>query len=420
MRPLSKPIAVAALAAAALCGALLPFGTPPESVNASAAFTESQHASAVFLTTSEWRATSPTALATGNTTVRLNWTAAEGHSTYRVERATNSGFTTGLVATNVSGTALNVSGLAQNTTYYFRVRGQANTSLPWSATASAQTGPGAPPAPKRLMTDVDVRDPHGIVVSGSNVWVADYNRGSILQVPQAGGTVTAVFDKKLPVKSIRQISTTHSATAIGVVINDINATAGWSEAKDGFYTVGTNGTSMVHRLANPKGYGLVYNAGKQRYYFNGANSAGEESRSLFECTTAFACTKIWDSPVMMRYMSMPSGSNELIIAAQDRVYNFNVATKEVDIVASLGGDIRGVHNAADNVYFFSDFTTGMIWRIAYTPSTGATSSKLLLSNRDQPRAMAITSGGALIVADTARAGSSGATGSLWSYAGLGK
>lgn len=57
------------------------------------------------------------------TTVNLSWTAFSGAHHYKVERATDSGFTTGLttVSDSVTGTTLADTGLTVNTTYYYRI-----------------------------------------------------------------------------------------------------------------------------------------------------------------------------------------------------------------------------------------------------------------------------------------------------------
>ncbi|WP_456430098.1 fibronectin type III domain-containing protein [Rhodocaloribacter sp.] len=78
------------------------------------------------------------------TEVTLSWNAADGADTYDVQVATDDAFT-GLVSdeTGLTATSLTVSGLANNTTYFWRVRA-ANTAGagPWSETRSFTTAGG--------------------------------------------------------------------------------------------------------------------------------------------------------------------------------------------------------------------------------------------------------------------------------------
>jgi len=91
----------------------------------------------------------PTALTTGaitRTSVVLNWTPPVSNQTgFVVQRSTNAGFTAGLASANVNGAATATytrTGLARNTTYYFRVaarNGYGNSA--WSVPVSAKTLP---------------------------------------------------------------------------------------------------------------------------------------------------------------------------------------------------------------------------------------------------------------------------------------
>lgn len=78
--------------------------------------------------------------ATGFSTIDATWATIPGASGYRLQRATNSTFTTGLVSTDVTNPEASVTGLAVGTTYYFRVT-QIVLGTPgnWSNTDSALT-----------------------------------------------------------------------------------------------------------------------------------------------------------------------------------------------------------------------------------------------------------------------------------------
>ena len=80
------------------------------------------------------------ATATSFSTIDLTWAAVPNASGYRLQRATDTGFTAGLVTTDVTLNEATASGLIAGTTYYFRVT-QLITGTPgnWSNTANALT-----------------------------------------------------------------------------------------------------------------------------------------------------------------------------------------------------------------------------------------------------------------------------------------
>lgn len=412
------PLALVAAALAVVSVPVALTSSPPEVT--SAAFSDAARGRTTITTSAQWAATSPTALALSNTTARVTWVAAEGHTTYTVQRATNSGFTSGLATySSVNGTTLEATSLAQNTTYYFRVRGATNSKLPWSAVASAKTGPGSSVAKVALMTASDLGGtPHGIVVDGEDrVWVAEYTNGSLLRVPAAGGTVTRILDKKFPDASLRQIALSPSATNVAMVVNVEDSNPGAQSGSDGVWMrEGTTG--VVRKWSDPAPYGITYSASRARYYVAGVNADGQPARSVFECTTAWVCTRIWDSPSWMSYLSIPKNSNKLVVGTSNRIYAVDVTAKTATTVATLGGDVRGVFSPTENLYFVAEYDQGLIWRLQYVPSTGATNSQLILTGVPVSRAMATTSTGDLIIANNSTAGS-GLRG-VWKYPGLGK
>ena len=80
----------------------------------------------------------------GNAQNVLAWTAVTNRTRYQVDRATNSGFTTGVTLGVYTGTAAGFTdtGLTNGTTYYYRVK--AIGTYRYSDTASWATGSGAP------------------------------------------------------------------------------------------------------------------------------------------------------------------------------------------------------------------------------------------------------------------------------------
>ncbi|HEU4830812.1 MAG TPA: prepilin-type N-terminal cleavage/methylation domain-containing protein, partial [Candidatus Saccharimonadales bacterium] len=81
-----------------------------------------------------------TAQVFGFSQINTSWNAISNASSYLLQRATNSSFTTGLVEEILTDTSYSFNGLTPGTTYYFRVQPKAvSSSGAWSATKSATT-----------------------------------------------------------------------------------------------------------------------------------------------------------------------------------------------------------------------------------------------------------------------------------------
>jgi prepilin-type N-terminal cleavage/methylation domain-containing protein len=82
----------------------------------------------------------------GASTVALTWTAVGNASGYKIQAATNSGFSAGLAESISSSTGTTVLNLNPTTLYYFRVAGMSGTSTgTWSSTVTATTLTVEPP-----------------------------------------------------------------------------------------------------------------------------------------------------------------------------------------------------------------------------------------------------------------------------------
>lgn len=88
------------------------------------------------------------------TSVPLSWSAPDNNGAsitgYTVQRATNSGFSTGVATTSASSTSVTVSGLSSGTDYWFRVR--ATNSAGNGSYGSARATATLPVAPTSLAT----------------------------------------------------------------------------------------------------------------------------------------------------------------------------------------------------------------------------------------------------------------------------
>lgn len=102
-----------------------------------------------------------TATVASTTSIALSWTAVSNATSYQLQRATNSGFTTGLNTSSQTGTSVTASGLSTGTTYYFRIAAIGSSGQgSWSNTASA--APAAPVGPPSSTPTTSA------VISGTN------------------------------------------------------------------------------------------------------------------------------------------------------------------------------------------------------------------------------------------------------------
>lgn len=90
-----------------------------------------------------------TATAVSQTQINLSWTGVDLPSGgyYKIERKTGSGGAWGQIATNVTATTFNNTGLACNTQYYYRVIAFETNNSDYSTEANATTLPCTPAAP---------------------------------------------------------------------------------------------------------------------------------------------------------------------------------------------------------------------------------------------------------------------------------
>jgi hypothetical protein len=113
----------------------------------------------------------PTSATVATNSLTLNWSAATGATSYTVQRATNAGFTTGVTTTTASTNSLAVTGLAANTTYYFRVSAtNLSGTTGYSGYLTQLTAmPAAPTAPTGITA---VNGLNGNPFTGGLIWTA--------------------------------------------------------------------------------------------------------------------------------------------------------------------------------------------------------------------------------------------------------
>ncbi len=132
-----------------------------------------------------------TATAVSSSQINLSWTASSGATSYNVKRATVSGGPYTTVATGVTSTSYSDTGLTASTTYYYVVSAvNANGESANSAQASATTLAAPPPPVPTGLTATAQKQPGRITVS----WTASTGATSynVKRATVSGGPYTTV------------------------------------------------------------------------------------------------------------------------------------------------------------------------------------------------------------------------------------
>jgi prepilin-type N-terminal cleavage/methylation domain-containing protein len=125
------------------------------------------------------------AVPASSTSISLTWSAISNATSYTGERATNSGFTTGVTPFTSSTNSFTSTGLTAGTTYYYHVKAIASTgtSASWSNTASATPTPLATPvitATPNSISQITIN--WGAIVSATS-YTMDYATNSSFTSP---------------------------------------------------------------------------------------------------------------------------------------------------------------------------------------------------------------------------------------------
>lgn len=379
----------------AVLAAPLALATAP-SDQTSAAWTDTSY-SATNAQTLNWLATSPTALALSNSSARLSWQPADGHATYTIQRATNASFTAGLTSYTANGTSYDFSDLNASTTYYYRVRGAANTSLPWSATAAARTGPGNTSAGTLI---AKTGSPHGLAVDSLNrIWYVDYVEGSVKRVASDGTGPTVITNAFAP-RTMRGISYWYDN---GVYVAGNGAPTG-----TGIYSV-TGSGAVTQQNALAGAYGVGRDSRQGTAWATGANSDGTPNMAIYRCHSGWRCDRLYDGIDSLGYIHLSPTGTQAIVGGNTRIRLVDTTYFNTEVALSIdSADIRSVHAIADNDFLLASFTRGIIWRVTVNPATDATSSQIVATGATGALGMGRLTDGTLTLArSTGSAATSG-------------
>ena len=159
--------------------------------------------------------TTPTATAITPTSLTLNWTApttvaGNAIASYSVQRASDAGFTTGLVSNTVASgtTTLNVTGLTASTPYFFRVV---------SVNASGNTNSGTLTLTTPVLAPVATSAPTATLVTPNSLtlnWTAPTTGGAIASYTVQSATNTGFTSGLVTTALISNTATSYNVTGL--------------------------------------------------------------------------------------------------------------------------------------------------------------------------------------------------------------
>ena len=206
----------------------------------------------------------------GQAQVTLNWTAPSDNggtsvTSYTLQRATNSGFTTGLVTTTgVTGTTLTVTGLTNGTAYYFRIAAVNSVATAASTTGAYRTLSGTltpttsatVPGPPTALAFTPSAEKTSIDLS----WTAPASNGgaaitqySIRYTPFGSATTTTVLTGSTSTSfTLTGLSTNTSFTIDVAAVNSVG-TGAYSASVEGYTVFLSSELGLIKRYDSVAG-----------------------------------------------------------------------------------------------------------------------------------------------------------------------
>jgi hypothetical protein len=199
---------------------------------------------------------SPANGATGvATNPTLSWNASTGATSYGVQVSTNSSFSSTIVNQNgITTTSYAVSGLTNNTTYYWRVNAtNAEGTSAWSSSRSFTTIVTTPSAPT---LSSPANGATGVAVNPTLSWNTATGATSYgLQVSTSSSFFTTVVNQTAISTTSYAVSGLTGNTTYYWRVNATNAggTSAWSSSRS--FTTITGGTN--HNIVLPEGWSMI-------------------------------------------------------------------------------------------------------------------------------------------------------------------
>lgn len=333
----------------------------------------------ISVSAQQWIVPSLEAFPSDYRNVNVNWQKAGSYTNYVLQYSLNSNFSNA-TSLNVTGLTKAISGLAAETTYYFRIQAVGAPGTPngsWSKTASAKT-PAQAPTTQTLFHETP--DPHGMSLdSKGNLWLTNYNNNLVRKISPTG--VVTDIGAVIPGSHPRGISVVNDTTAVLVraYSDSVNSPT------TGIYTISSSGQE-VQKAQFYRPYGVVYDSKRNKVFVS-------HERFLSECDyVTWVCTKVMEQPVEgLGHISItPDGSKVVMGGGNNNiisVYVIATQTREV-LVNTTGMDARGATAIGNNDYLATSWKTGDVFRIQVDPNNGAVSVQTVITGGSQPRMMA--------------------------------
>lgn len=296
-----------------------------------------------------------------STSPTLSWNASSGSSYYRLQVSSNSNFTSTVFdENNILGTSKQITGLSNNSTYYWRVNGSnsAGTSDWSSPTWSFTTIPGAGPNPPTLAAPSNGAT--NVSTSPTLSWFSSSGATAYrLQVSTASGFTTTVFDQSNITGTSQQITGLSGNTTYYWRVNasNTNGTSNWSSPVWSFITTPPSQTPNL-KPAKPSGWGdiiVVSNVinttfdgqvdNKQNIYID--FSVLDEEAVI---NSSFYNALFIDGVEVQRWLvSPPVNPGEYVIIYDYNIGKLAAGTHTFRIVADVTNTIQE-SNETDNLY----------------------------------------------------------------------
>lgn len=323
-----------------------------------------------------------TATGATSSTISLSWSPVTNRSFYQIDRATNSGFTTGValdISPGLTSTTLTDTGRTAGTTYYYRIK--AIGRVRYKDSAGYATGNGAPPT-VTMGTDyasaLNDESPYGICAVGTDTWAVFRGTGSVAKISSSGTITVYVIDASAGffnicygpdgnlwvtdhgLDKIRKISTAGSLLASYATTSGAGAFDICTDGTDLFFT-----ENLLHKVSKITTGGTV-----TRYSLTGSAAPnkiclGPDGNLWTALTGTHKVAKVTPAGTVTEYALTGSAGPQGICSDGTKLWVSCVGTSKIAQVTTSGTETVLGTTVADARYLCAD-PDGNIW---YTQAT---------------------------------------------------
>jgi len=287
-----------------------------------------------------------------STSPTLTWNASTGATSYQLQVSANSGFTTTIFnQSNITGTSQQVTGLSNNSTYYWRVNASnASGTSAWSSPVwNFTTIAGAAPSAPTLASPANGAT--GVSTTPTLNWFASTGATSYqLQVSTNSGFTTTIFNQSNITGTSQQVTGLSNNTTYYWRVNasNTNGTSAWSSPVWSFTTQQTSLPDLT--LVTPNGWsgpivvshvtgttvdGAVDN--KHDLYIDFAVKNNNEVAAIN--LTFYNALYIDGNEVQRWAVSPPVNPNEVVLIYDYNIGKLTAGTHTIKVVADVTNTI---------------------------------------------------------------------------------